>query len=145
MPADAALVDLLEYQANSKRRIAAFVLRSDLPTAAVDLGPVENVAEAVQTWREAVVTNRPISAIQPADNLRRLIWQPLEPHLHGIRTVLVSPDGILAGLPFPALPGRTPGTYLIEEVSLAVVPTPQMVPQLQARDATLDDFPSVGR
>jgi CHAT domain-containing protein len=64
--------------------------------------------------------------------LRRLVWQPLEKHLGEARTVLLSPDGALAQLPFAALPGSKKGSYLLEERALAVVPVPQMLPALLA-------------
>ena len=45
---------------------------------------------------------------------------------------MISPDGPLARLPFAALPGKDPAKYLIEEVGLAVVPVPQLLPELLA-------------
>jgi CHAT domain-containing protein len=36
-------------------------------------------------------------------------------------------------MPFAALPGRDEGRYLLEEVALAVVPVPQLLPQLLGR------------
>ena len=44
--------------------------------------------------------------------------------------MLISPDGALSRLPFGALPGKTPGSYLIEERTFAVVPVVQLIPQL---------------
>ena len=44
--------------------------------------------------------------------------------------MLISPDGVLGRLPFGALPGKEPGKYLIEEYALAVVPVPQIIPEL---------------
>src|SRR5581483_8701000 len=38
--------------------------------------------------------------------------------------VLISPDGALARLPWTALPGTRPGSYLIEDLSIAIVPVP---------------------
>jgi hypothetical protein len=55
------------------------------------------------------------------------VWQPLGPHLQGASSVLVSADGALTRLPLAALPGSQPGTYLLEEVPLAVVPVPQLL------------------
>ena len=46
--------------------------------------------------------------------------------------VLLSPDGPLTQLPFAALPGKDLDKYLIEEVALAVIPFPQMLPELLA-------------
>jgi CHAT domain-containing protein len=44
--------------------------------------------------------------------------------------VLVSPDGVLGTVPFAALPGAKKGTYLIEDLALAVVPVPSAIPDL---------------
>jgi CHAT domain-containing protein len=44
--------------------------------------------------------------------------------------VLISPDGPLHAVPFGALPGRTPERYLIEEVAIARVSVPAMLPEL---------------
>jgi CHAT domain-containing protein len=55
--------------------------------------------------------------------LRRLVWEPLAKHVPvGVKAVYLSPDGDLARLPWAALPGRQPGTVLLEEYALAVVP-----------------------
>ncbi len=62
--------------------------------------------------------------------LRQRLWAPLEERLRGAKIVLISPDGALSRLPFGALPGKTPGSYLIEERTFAVVPVPQLIPQL---------------
>jgi CHAT domain-containing protein len=45
------------------------------------------------------------------------VWEGLERHLAGARAVLLAPDGELAGLPFAALPGRKPGSFLLEDYS----------------------------
>src|SRR5262249_42027238 len=42
----------------------------------------------------------------------------------------ISPDGALSSVPFAALPGAREGTYLIEDVALAVVPVPQLLPEM---------------
>ena len=44
--------------------------------------------------------------------------------------VLVSPDGPLHGLPWAALPGSHPGTFLVHKYAFAVVPVPQLLPEL---------------
>jgi CHAT domain-containing protein len=46
--------------------------------------------------------------------------------------VLICPDGALGRVPFAALPGSKPGSYLIEEVALATVPVPSALPALLA-------------
>jgi len=50
--------------------------------------------------------------------------------------------GPLNQLPFAALPGKKEGTYLLEEVALAIIPVPQMLPELLAkRDPARADTP----
>ena len=63
-----------------------------------------------------------------------MVWQPLEEHLKDVPTVLLSVDGVLNGLPFAALPGSRPGTFLIEEKSLVAIPVPQLLPEILAAD-----------
>jgi CHAT domain-containing protein len=100
-------------------RYAAFVLRPGQPAARVDLGPSAPIDRAIADWRADIKEGRP----NPAATLRRLVWEALEPHLPaGTESVLLSPDGDLTRLPWAALPGRRPGTFLLEDYALAVVP-----------------------
>jgi CHAT domain-containing protein len=43
---------------------------------------------------------------------------------------MISPDGFLNQIPLAALPGREPGTYLVEEMQLVTVPVPRELPAL---------------
>jgi CHAT domain-containing protein len=43
---------------------------------------------------------------------------------------MISPDGFLNQVPLAALPGREPGTYLVEETQLVTVPVPRELPAL---------------
>jgi CHAT domain-containing protein len=67
---------------------------------------------------------------EAAARLRAIVWEPLEPLLRGASTLLISPDGLLSSFPFAALPGREPGTYLIEERGVVVIPVPEYLPEL---------------
>jgi CHAT domain-containing protein/Flp pilus assembly protein TadD len=139
----AALVDFLEYSHSRldpvnkgrflyERRVVAFVIRKDAPTVRVDLALADDIAQAVEAWRAHLVGKGPTTgdAKDPGQMLRRLVWQPLEEHLAGAKLVLLSPDGALARIPFAALPGKAPGTYLLEEVALSVVPYPRLLPAM---------------
>lgn len=110
--------------------LLAIVLRRDRPIVQLDLGPAVPIREAVETWhqvnlaldlgrgpgsRERVRPRRPGPDTRlsqddatPEQVLRRLVWEPLVPHLDGVRTVLVSPDGALARFPLGALPTDDP-------------------------------------
>jgi CHAT domain-containing protein/Tfp pilus assembly protein PilF len=155
------LVDFLEYQhvaadpkrkgrLTAERRLAAFVVpsaRSPMKSADVvqlDLGAVQPLAEAVDKWRQSVGTRtRPVENDEdPALLLRQRLWQPLEPYLKDAATVLVSPDGVVARLPLAALPGSKPGSFLIEETTLVLVPTPQLLPGLLG-EQTAESKPSL--
>ena len=142
LPAGTALVDILEYSHFGyvrdldkrpvwKHRYTAFVLRRDKPIVWIDLGLAIEPIIAIQTWRKTY--GQGTEAEQAAAKLRKDIWEPLQEALVGANTVLISPDGALSKFPFAALPGEKPGTYLIEERSIAVIPFPQMLPELLSR------------
>jgi CHAT domain-containing protein/Tfp pilus assembly protein PilF len=141
LPADAALVDFLFYDhfhptrapgQRFERRLVAFVVRRDR-LARLDLGPAARVVEDVRAWRRELGEAR-AGAGKAGWSLRQRVWQPVEKHLKGATVVLISPDGALARLPFAALPGSKPGSFLLEEpYALAVVPVPQMLPEMLER------------
>lgn len=64
--------------------------------------------------------------------IREAVWTPLVEHLSGADIVLVSPDGALGTLPLGALPGRESGTYLLEDHTLAVVPVPRLLSDVES-------------
>jgi CHAT domain-containing protein/tetratricopeptide (TPR) repeat protein len=112
----------------------AFVLRkADTPPGYalswVHLGPADPIASAVLSWRASLVREQgrePVSGdpapeeeATPERDLRRLVWEKVEPHLAGCTTVIVIPDGVLTQVPWAALPGKWPGSYLIEEYAIA--------------------------
>jgi CHAT domain-containing protein len=131
LPERAALVDLLECEHRTldlehpgkllfERRLVAFVVVHGQEIARVELGALEPIAAAVRAWR------RPMQSLAAVDQkaagqLRTLLWDKLAPSLLGCRVVLLSPDGVLCSLPWAALPGSKPGTYLIEEVAIAQI------------------------
>src|SRR5262249_57937908 len=85
----------------------------------VRLGSADDVGQAVQSWRRAVTAGRPVE--KAGADLARLVWQPLRQHLKGIDTLLIAPDGVVCGLPFAALPGAKPGSFLLEELTIGYV------------------------
>lgn len=151
LPGDAALIDFVEYThftrsrkrggGTRQRRLATFVLRPGRPVARFDLGPAADVERAVGAWRVAVGADAPPPGTRPGEEgacaaeLRRLVWAPLGSALEGCATLLVSPDGALAGIPFGALPGERK-QYLLQERRVAVVPAPRLLPQTLAPAAT---------
>jgi CHAT domain-containing protein/Tfp pilus assembly protein PilF len=141
LPEDAVLVDYFGYwrwgvkyrdgKPNGQWHLVAFVSRKGRPTVRVDLGPAHRVADVAWEWRRLIASGRPDRPL--GAHLKGLIWSPLEKHLVGAKVVLVSPEEALASVPFAALSGKKEGTYLIEDVALAVLPVPAMLPEMLKR------------
>jgi tetratricopeptide (TPR) repeat protein len=152
LPRNAALIDFLVYTDSApaiegttsrdvEKRLMAFVIRSNTSIQRFDLGPVAPLTELIDDWRKQA--RYPVGLLgedHPGVALRKLIWEPLETSLVGAETVLISPDGPLCRFPFAALPGTQSDTFLIEERAVAVIPVPQLLPQLLASTAT-DETP----
>ncbi len=133
LPARTAFIDLLRYvhfdqdpRVKGKKgerrqsRYAAFVVRRDR-LVRVDLGEAKAIEEALELWRRALTED---SAAAPRHGRRRWerTWKSLAGELQGIETVYLAPDARLTQLPWAALPGERPGTALLEQRALAVVP-----------------------
>ncbi len=140
LPDGAVLIDFLEYEHRgaadagtgiepaAERRLAAFLLRKGGGIVRVEPGPAGPIGQAVEAWRRTC--GAPGSGAEAGAELRAKVWMPLAAHLRAGDTVLISPDGCLGRLPFSALPGGRPGSYLLEEHALAVVPVPRILPDL---------------
>lgn len=152
LPAATVLIDLLDYwdfdprrhntvddnwehSDGSQRRMVAFVIRPDRPQVeAIDLGPSWACGGAIEDWRKTF--GRPWSdGRDPADDLRRLLLDRLRPAWKGANLLLISPDAALNRIPWAALPGKEPGSYLIEELAVAIVPAPVRLPEMLAARA----------
>ncbi len=162
LPDGATLIDFFEYERFSRpksdkgelereRQLVAFVVRRDRPIEQVHLGPIAPIARLVDRWRELnlfepVAEERGIGGqarrqgvpssdvSDPAVELHRHVWKPLEQFIGDADVILISPDGPLGRFPFAVLPGKSPGAYLIEEHALAMVPAPQLLPAMLARE-----------
>lgn len=135
LPADAAVVDFLAYTffehdkdkpgkagEKSTPSYLAFVLTRDRITR-VELGPAKPIEEAVRLWRDAITgPSGRIPADIPA-KVRELVWAKVRKELPAAtKAVYLSPDLALTALPWAALPGDRPGTVLLEDYALAVIP-----------------------
>jgi CHAT domain-containing protein/Tfp pilus assembly protein PilF len=111
------------------------------------LGPAAPIEDATAQWRQATGREgdrgpgavRPVPGssegrvgeqTSPRRRLRKLIWEKLDRRLEGIQTVVIIPDGELTRMPWAALPGRKPDTYLLEDYAIAIAENGQ---QLYAR------------
>jgi CHAT domain-containing protein len=144
LPKGSALIDLVDYfhvgppakgqtEPSEEQRMVAFVVRPERQEVViVPLGPSQALAWWIDRWRAYYGAGKtpPAGETDPGAELRKRLWEPLAAHLEGVKVVLVSPDGPLHGLPWAALPGSHPGTFLVHEYAFAVVPVPQLLPEL---------------
>jgi CHAT domain-containing protein/tetratricopeptide (TPR) repeat protein len=137
LPADAVFVDVLHYvrfdqdvekpgrQGERRRRCyVAFVLARGQEARRVELGHAEPIEAAAAAWWRNLASGVPSPKLEaPGVDLGQRVWAPVAKHLPaGVRTVYLAPDGALAQVPWAALPGSKPGTLLLEDFALAVVP-----------------------
>ena len=144
LPEGSALIDLVDYfhvgppakghtEPSAERRMVAFVVRPERQEVViVPLGPSQALAKWINRWRASYGAGKvpPAGETDPGAELRKRLWEPLAEHLQAVSVVLVSPDGPLNGLPWAALPGSKEGTFLVHEYAFAVVPVPQLLPEL---------------
>ena len=149
LPARTVLVDIHAYvhftpaslrtegQPRLERRLIAFVHRpGKVAPVRVSLGSEADAARLVNRWRKLVTAGAPAAEVEAVGRtLRAAVWEPFVPALDGADTVLVSPDGPLCRLPLAALPGEATGSYLIEDVAIASVPAPRLLPLILSEDS----------
>jgi CHAT domain-containing protein len=136
LPAHAAFVDLRRYTRVTfdpekpgregttwTPHYLAFVVCPDQPVQRVELEDATAIEEALADWRHLIQQRKDDDSPAPARKLRRLFWDRIAEALpKETRTVFLAPDAALTWLPFPALPGSKPGTILLEDYTLALVP-----------------------
>jgi CHAT domain-containing protein len=133
-----------------ERRLAAFVVSRDKPTVQVDLGPSRQIAELIaqvdlpreaSEWLSVLYPTRgagergaAAKTSEAALNLKRMVWNPLEPAIaaSGATVIVLCPEGALSQLNFLTLPGSAEGKYLLEEKTLVYIPAALLVPELFA-------------
>lgn len=98
--------------------LSVWIARGDgaLPVH-LDLGSVHPIESAAQRFLAQVVgVPAPGSEEDPAEALRTHLWDPIAPHVAGLDTLFVSPDGVIATLPFETIP-LADESYLLEHFS----------------------------
>ncbi len=136
LPAGSVFVDVRRYlhldfkqdasgklSQRSSPHYVAFVLRPNKSVVRVELGAAAPTDTAIRKWREQITANPAATDFAPAQWLAQSIWKPLESVFpDGTEIVLLCPDGPLTALPWSALPGREPGSVLLERFAFATVP-----------------------
>lgn len=156
LPKNVAIIDFVKTRAwrrDSAGKIQtkpeliyeAFVLRSahhpgDEEYSRVEIGDAKQIDNAIDEWRLQVYGKetddrgvkrkdlRPfVDARKSTEILTNLIWKKLESKVQDIDTCVVIPEGAIASIPFAALSGTRPGTYLAEEKGFVTVAFAQQV------------------
>ena len=128
IPENGVLIDYLVYRVKRKESLVATIIRRHGELKLIDLGSAEHLGTTIDTWRKSFGTAT--EAVAAGAELRSQLWEPLLPEIESAELVLVSTDGVLGRLPMAALPGREPGTYLIEDHRITMIPVPQLLPAL---------------
>lgn len=140
LPPDTVLIDYFVWnrmasdrsnrglKTTRNRSLTAFVISAQGAPVAVDLGRVDEILVALTSWRESFGAGA--DGLLAGQQLREAVWNPLLKHIEGKRTILISADGALGRLPFAALPGKDPGTFLLEDHRIVCFPIPQLLPAL---------------
>jgi CHAT domain-containing protein/tetratricopeptide (TPR) repeat protein len=153
LPEAAAFVDLLRYTDVERdpkvpgkkgekytERYAAFVLRRGAPPARVELKEAAAIDAAWADWRKAITADRPDEPAErrAAARLADLVWKPLRAALPAeLRTAYLAPEGKLSQVPWGALPGEKPGTVLLDECAVCLVPHgPFLLERLEEKAAS---------
>jgi CHAT domain-containing protein len=116
-----------------ENRVAAFVVAPEGDIQFIDLESSPVIAQKTDAWRAGFGNST--ESREAGQFLRSAIWDKVAPHLGASGQVLIAPDGALCRLPLAALPGKTPGNYLLEERALALIPTPRIVVEAAQRGA----------
>jgi CHAT domain-containing protein/tetratricopeptide (TPR) repeat protein len=130
LPEGTGLAAFVQFSLSQSRPRASvdhyglLLLRKDDPTPRFqDLGGVADIDALVSAWRQQAAP--PASGQLAADSrgerdyrragarLRERIWDPFAPSLHGLKQVLIVPEGSIALVSFAALPAGT-DRYLLE-------------------------------
>lgn len=124
LPARTALVAYVRYDPPASwrdqddgARYRAFVLpRAAATPVSIEIGAAAGIDALITDWSAAVAREDHAAAAAELESgaiLRRIVWDPVAPHLEGVERVLIVPDGGLHLLNPMALPAAQ-GGYLLE-------------------------------
>ena len=150
LPKKTAFIDILRYQhfSNStsttsktnintigQPRFVGFIVQPNREPVLVSLGDANQISLEIERFRSGLTSRSQTdgereTTNQAANQIRKQIWQPIEKHLDGIETILISSDNSVSTLPFHAIPGRRFGDYLLEDYRIAYLPMAQQLEQI---------------
>jgi len=117
---------VIERGYRTEPQVTAWITRSEATEpVAVDLGPAAAIEAAARNSRRALEAGRGASVSRTDDTavLAQLLWTPLKPYIEGCETIIVSPDGVVATIPFEVLRDAD-GRYLVESRSFIYLTDP---------------------
>lgn len=124
IPPGAALVEVINYTPYyaktgvfSEARYVAYVLRGEGKPQSVDLGEAAKIDRDIAKLQRALGDPADISVKQAARELDEQVLRPVRQLLGGARHLLLSADGALNLVPFPALVDEQ-GHYLVENYTI---------------------------
>ena len=121
------LVDFFEYTPyGSDQSHLRVYIANNISINVLALGPMSPIQEALKKCQLGMWGHK---SQESANKLRKLIWEPLEPFIGQNKSILISPDSILAEIPFNALPGKNNQSFLLEEYQISICPVPQILCQ----------------
>ena len=142
MPSDSLLVEYQKYRPfNHKNligehkwgdfRYMAMALKPDGSILITDLGDARVIDRAIDNAIKSIELGLGDST-KLLSKVRRLVFDPLQYHTSGHKTLFISPDGELNRLPFAALPSRSGKERLLsDEINLRLVTTGRELIKLQ--------------
>lgn len=164
MPSDVVLVDFLNFNyfapfaattdskligeepAIAEERLLMFVLCQGHPIIVKDLGRSELIESDILKWRLAVMNSKYAEFVSIGNRLRQTLLSNVESVLtseaNAGKTVLISPDGALSQLAFAALPGRSDGTFMLENYRVATIAVPQLLLEQSIKKRPSSDLTS---
>jgi CHAT domain-containing protein/tetratricopeptide (TPR) repeat protein len=153
LPAGSGLVDYVVYERETgplsptERRLAAFVSKPGLHAPQrVELGALSKVEPLLRAWNRSLSTG--VTGASQAQTRGRKVaarlWEPVAARLGACNRVFLCPDGPLCRLPFAALPGPVEGTYLAEQLSLALVTAGEDLGQLDEPGSSSSGLLAIG-
>jgi CHAT domain-containing protein len=141
IPPDSALIEFASYrQFNAKAtkgdesfgqpRYVAYVLRREGEIEWKELGEAKAIDTAIAAFRKALRDPKRQDVKRLARSVDAKVFQPLRPLIGDMTRLLISPDGLLNLLPFPALADER-GRYAVERYSISYLTSGRDLLRLQ--------------
>lgn len=114
---------VVEYAVLPRRTVAFCVSRRGIAVESIEIERPE-LESQVLAFAGRMRRRVPVEEVRDeAAALRRVLVEPLQPHLAGVRELIIVPDRQLHALPFAALWNESTRQYLVEEFTLRFAPS----------------------